>query len=46
VADEFDQPTSDSSKDGCGKKMKSCKMRNWPGGVLPFGGFPAANKIK
>ncbi|WP_413730785.1 phage minor tail protein L [Sodalis sp. RH22] len=46
VADEFDVPTSDISNDKCGKRLKSCKLRFGSAGVLPFGGFPAANKIK
>ncbi|WP_213993874.1 phage minor tail protein L [Sodalis sp. dw_96] len=46
VADEFDVPTSDSSKDKCGKRLASCKLRFGSAGVLSFGGFPAANKIK
>jgi len=45
VADEFDQPTSDSSKDKCAKHLISCKFRFGTYGVLPTGAYPSANKI-
>lgn len=41
VADANDVATSDPSKDSCGKRLSSCKLRF--SGVLPFGGFPAAD---
>ncbi|VCY67363.1 hypothetical protein BANRA_02110 [Escherichia coli] len=39
VADEYDQPTSDITKDKCSKCL-SCKFRN---NVGNFGGFPLTN---
>lgn len=43
-ADENDRPTNDINQDKCGKRLSSCRMRfgNEP---LPFGGFPAADKV-
>lgn len=34
------------SQDVCGKRLESCKLRaaGFPGGVLPYGGFPGANR--
>ncbi|WP_407228981.1 phage minor tail protein L [Escherichia coli] len=37
VADEYDQPTSDITKDKCSKCLSGCKFRN---NVGNFGGFP------
>lgn len=31
-----------SARDRCGKRLQSCRLR-FPGGDLPFGGFPGAN---
>ncbi len=42
VADEYDIITSDASRDRCGKRLQSCKLRFGETGELPFGGFPAA----
>lgn len=42
VADENDQPTDDPAKDRCAGRLASCKLRQWPDGVLNFNGFPAA----
>jgi lambda-like phage minor tail protein L len=42
VADIMDVPTNDPAKDRCGKRLQSCKLRQWPDNVLNFGGFPAA----
>lgn len=42
VADEYDVITTDASKDKCGKRIQSCKMRFGEKGELPFGGFAAA----
>ncbi len=36
VADEYDQPTSDITKDKCSKCLSGCKFRN---NVSNFGGF-------
>jgi phage-related protein len=46
VADELDQPTSDPLLDKCGKRLSSCKLREWPDDVLNFGGFPAAGLVR
>lgn len=42
VADSNDQPTSDMTKDQCGKRLDSCKLRfpNYRTQGLPYGGFP------
>jgi lambda family phage minor tail protein L len=42
VANEFDRPTSSSSADVCGKRLRSCQLR-FAKQSLPFGGFPGAN---
>lgn len=42
VADEYDIITTDASRDKCGKRLQSCKLRFGQTGELPFGGFPAA----
>jgi len=42
VATELDIATSDPLLDKCGKKIGSCKLRQWPDGVLNYGGMPAA----
>lgn len=46
VADKLDQPTTDISKDSCGKRLSSCRLRFGNNNVLPFGGFPAAGLIR
>lgn len=46
VATILDVPTSDPAQDNCGKRLRSCKMRDWPDGVLNFGGFPAAGLVR
>jgi lambda family phage minor tail protein L len=46
VADINDQPTSDASKDQCGKRLASCKLRFGAYAVLPFGGFPGTGLIR
>jgi len=43
VADENDVATSDLSKDKCGKRVGSCKLRFGANGPLPFGGFAGAS---
>ena len=45
VSDEKDQPTSDPARDKCGKRLSSCKLRFGENGILPFGGFPSADKV-
>ena len=42
VADEYDQPTSDITKDKCSKCLSGCKFRNNLGN---FGGFLSINKL-
>ncbi len=42
VADEYDQPTSDITKDKCSKCLSGCKYRNNAGN---FGGFLSINKL-
>ncbi len=42
VADEYDQPTSDITKDKCSKCLSGCKFRN---NVSNFGGFLSINKL-
>jgi len=46
VADAQDNPTSDPDLDRCGKKLASCRLRDWPDNVLNFAGFPAAGLIR
>lgn len=46
VADAQDNPTSDPDLDRCGKKLSSCRLREWPDDVLNFTGFPAAGLIR
>ncbi|AUT62879.1 phage minor tail protein L [Paraburkholderia terrae] len=45
VADVNDNPTSDASKDQCGKRLASCKLR-FPTGTMPYGGFPGAGQYR
>ena len=45
VADAKDQPTTDPKKDGCAKRVGSCKLRQGENSPLTFGGFPTANKL-
>lgn len=46
VADELDQPTDNPSLDKCGRRLASCKLRQWPDYTLNFGGFPAAGLVR
>ncbi len=46
VAKKDDTATAILAEDDCGKKVSSCKLRNWPDNVLPFGGFPGAGLIR
>lgn len=41
--DSDDQPTENSSKDYCAKRLSSCKAR-FENANLPFGGFPGAHR--
>jgi len=41
-----DQPTTDSTKDVCGKRLSSCKLRFGETNQLPYGGFPGADLFK
>lgn len=45
VADEFNQPTNDITRDRCSRCLTGCKIRFGQHGVLPFGGFPTAAKL-
>ncbi|MBS9781524.1 MAG: phage minor tail protein L [Gammaproteobacteria bacterium] len=45
VADEYDQPTDDPSKDKCSKCLKGCRIRFGTKAVLPFGGFVGVDKL-
>ncbi|MCX8664911.1 MULTISPECIES: phage minor tail protein L [unclassified Gilliamella] len=45
VADEFDQPTDDITRDKCSRCVAGCKLRFGQNGILPFGGFPTAAKL-
>lgn len=44
-ADANDVATSDISKDKCGHRLTSCKLRFGHADALPFGGFPTAVRI-
>ncbi len=46
VAKADDTPTSDPAEDRCGGKLSSCRLREWPDGILNFGGFPAAGLVR
>lgn len=46
VADQWDVITSDASRDRCGKRLQSCKLRFGEQGELPFGGFAAAGLVR
>lgn len=45
VADEFDKPTNDITKDKCSYSLTGCKLRFGKKGILPFGGFPSSAKL-
>lgn len=42
VADAYDNPTSDPTKDYCSKSQNGCILRYGQAGLLPFGGQPAS----
>lgn len=46
VADKYDVPTSDPTKDACSHTVRGCKLRQWPDGVLNYGGFVAAGLVR
>lgn len=47
VADQNDLATSDASKDKCGKRLSSCKLRfNQEVVPLPYGGFPGVGLFR
>ena len=46
VADKDDNPTNNPALDDCSGRLSSCRLRQWPGGVLNFGGFPAAGLMR
>lgn len=45
VADEFDKPTADITKDKCSRCLRGCKLRFGENGILPFGGFPTSARM-
>ena len=46
VADINDVATADLSRDRCGKRLSSCKLRFGANAELPYGGFPATSLIR
>lgn len=46
VADALGNPTSDMALDRCGKRLQDCELRQWPDGILNFGGYPAAGLVR
>lgn len=46
VATENDTPTTDPQLDRCGGRLASCKLRQWPDGVLNYGSFPGARRYE
>lgn len=46
VAKADDTPTSNPAEDDCGHCMRSCRLRQWPDGVLNYGGYPGAGSIR
>lgn len=44
--DAGDAPTADPAQDVCGKRLSSCKARFGQYAELPYGGFPAAGRIR
>ncbi|RRU23569.1 phage minor tail protein L [Stenotrophomonas sp. 278] len=46
VADADDNPTDDPSRDQCGLRVHSCKLRFGENNELPYGGFPAAGLLR
>jgi len=46
VADANDVPTTDPSRDQCGGRVGSCKLRFGADKPLPYGGFPAAGLVR
>lgn len=46
VAKADDTPTSNPAEDDCGHCLRSCGLRQWPDGVLNYGGFPGAGTLR
>ncbi len=46
VAKADDTPTTVLAEDVCGGRLSSCRLRQWPGGELPFGGFPGVGVLR
>lgn len=46
VADRNDVPTTLASKDQCGKRLSSCRLRFGAFAPLPFGAFPGVGLIR
>lgn len=45
VATADDTPTTDPALDRCGGRLASCKLRQWPDGVLNYSSFPGARRF-
>lgn len=45
VAKADDTPTSILAEDDCGRRLSSCRLRQWPNNELAFGGFPGAGAL-
>ncbi|MFN0186020.1 MAG: phage minor tail protein L [Aquabacterium sp.] len=46
VAKADDTPTSDMAQDRCGGRLASCRLRQWPGNELAYGGFPGVGVLR
>lgn len=46
VATAMDLPTTNPLLDKCGRRLGSCRLREWPDAVLNFGGQPAAGLVR
>lgn len=46
VATVLDVPTSDPALDRCSHLLRGCRLREWPDGILNYGGFPAAGLVR
>lgn len=44
--DHRGNPTSEPSKDQCGKRLSDCMRRFGEGAVLPYGGFPGVSRAR
>lgn len=46
VARADDSATTNMGEDDCGKRLSSCKLRQWPNRELAFGGFPGVGVLR